>query len=75
MSEKAVIDLLYNAAVISSLNITYTMLLKSLLKIKPPDLSKLDFEDAAKIIVITAVSLATKDYLVKQKIIPNNISL
>jgi hypothetical protein len=42
MSEsKAVIDLLYNAAIIGGLNIAYTMLLKNMLKTKPADLGKM----------------------------------
>ena len=71
--EKTVINLVYHSAVIGGLSIGYTMLGKSLLKMKPADLGKLDFEDSAKLIAIITASLATKDFLVKQKIIPENM--
>ena len=34
---------------------------------------KFDVEDCVKLVVIVAISDFTKDYLNKQKIIPNNI--
>ena len=64
--EKNVINLVYHSAVIGGLSIGYTMLGKSLLKMKPADLGKLDFEDSAKLIAIITASFATKDFLVKQ---------
>ena len=36
-------------------------------------LSKFDIEDGVKLVGIVALSDFTKDYLIKQKIIPNNI--
>ena len=74
MSEKKnVINLIYHAAVVSSLSIGFTMLSKQLLKFRPPDMGKLDFADGAKFVGIIAASMATKDMLVKQGIIPDNI--
>jgi hypothetical protein len=70
-----IMNLAYHSAVLSGLAITYSMLGRSLLKMRPADLSKLDFEDSAKLIVIISASLATKDLLVKQGIIPENISV
>ena len=49
------------------------MLGKTLKKMSPPSLSKFDIEDGVKLIAIVAMSDFTKDYLIKQKIIPNNI--
>ena len=63
----------YHGAVISSLALGYTMLGKMLIKISPPSLSKFDIEDIIKLVGIVALSDFTKDYLIKQKIIPNNI--
>ena len=51
----------------------YTVLGKTLIKISPPSLSKFDIEDAVKLVGIVALSDFTKDCLIKQKIIPNNI--
>ncbi len=52
MSEKSIINCAYHASVISGLAIAYTMISKSILKMKPADLGKLDFEDSAKLIVL-----------------------
>ena len=49
------------------------MLGKTLIKMSPPSLSKFDIEDSVKLVGIVALSNFTKDYLIKQKIIPNNI--
>ena len=49
------------------------MLGKTLIKMSPPSLSKFDIEDGVKLVAIVAMSDFMKDYLIKQKIIPNNI--
>ena len=63
----------YHGAVISVLALGYTMLGKALIKMSPPSLGKFDIEDCVKLVAIVAISDFTKDYLIKQKIIPNNI--
>ena len=63
----------YDGAIISVLAIGYTMLGKTLIKMSPPSLSKFDVEDGVKLVAIIAMSDFTKDYLIKQKIIPDNI--
>ena len=63
----------YHGAVINALAVGYTMLGKALIKMSPPSLSKFDIEDSIKLVAIIAMSDFTKDYLIKQKIIPNNI--
>ena len=59
--------------VVSVLAVGYTVLGKTLIKMSPPSLSKFDIEDGVKLVGIIALSDFTKDYLIKQKIIPNNI--
>ena len=49
------------------------MLGKTLIKMNPPSFRKFDLEDGVKLVTIVAISDFTKDYLIKQKIIPNNI--
>ena len=49
------------------------MLGKTFIKMSPPSLSKFDIEDGVKLVAIVAMSDFMKDYLIKQKIIPNNI--
>ena len=63
----------YHRAVTSVLAVGYTMLGKTLIKMSPPSLSKFDIEDGVKLVAIVGMSDFTKDYLIKQKIIPNNI--
>ena len=64
---------IYHGAVVSILAVGYTMLGKTLIKMSPPSLGTFDIEDGAKLVAIVAMSDFTKDYLIKQKIIPNNI--
>ena len=68
---KDIKESVYHGAVISALAVGYTMLAKTLIKMSPPSLSK--FEDGVKLVGVVALSDFTKDYLIKQKIIPNNI--
>ena len=63
----------YHGAVVSALAFGYTMLGKTLVKMSPPSLGKFDIEDGVKLVAIVGLSDFTKDYLIKQKIIPNNI--
>ena len=63
----------YHGAVVSALAIGYTMLGKTLIKMSPPSLSKFDVEDTVKLVAIVAMSNFTKDYLIRQKILPSNI--
>ena len=62
----------YHGAVVSILAVGYTMLGKTLIKMNPPSLSKFDIEDGVKLVGIVAMADFTKDYLIKQRIIPYN---
>ena len=62
-----------HSAVVSALAVGYTVLGKTLVKMSPPSLGKFDIEDGVKLVAIVGLSDFTKDYLIKQKIIPNNI--
>ena len=63
----------YHGAVVSVLAVGYTMLGITLIKMSPPSLGKFDAEDGVKLVAIVAISDFTKDYLIKKKIIPNNM--
>ena len=67
---KDIKESVYHCVVVSVLAISYTMLGKTLIKMSPPWLSKFDVEDVVKLVAIIAMSDFTKDYLIKQKIIP-----
>ena len=70
---KDIKESIYHGAVISALAVGYTILGKTLIKMSPPSLRKFDVEDGVKLVGIIALSNFMKDYLIKQKIIPNNI--
>ena len=70
---KDIKESVYHGVVVSALAVGYTMRGKTLIKMSPPSLSKFDIEDGIKLVAIIAMSDLTKDYLIKQKIIPNNI--
>ena len=70
---KDIKESIYHGVVVSALAVSYTMLGKILIKMSPPSLGKFDIEDGVKLVAIVALSDFTKDYLIKQKIIPNNI--
>ena len=63
----------YHGAVVSALAVGYIMLGKTFVKMNPPSLAKFDVEDGVKLVAIVALSDFTKDYLIRQKIIPSNI--
>ena len=70
---KDIKESVYHGAVVNGLAVGYKMLGKTLIKMSPPSLSKFDIEDGVKLVTIIAMSDFMKDYLIKQKIIPNNI--
>ena len=70
---KDIRESVYHRAVVSGLAIGYMMLGKTLIKMSPPSLGKFDIEDGVELVGIIALSDFTKDYLIKQKIIPYNI--
>ena len=70
---KDIKESIYHGAVVSALAVGYTMLGKTIIKMSPPSLSNFDIEDSIKLVGIVSLSDFTKDYLMKQKIIPNNI--
>ena len=63
----------YHGAVVSALAVGYTMLGKTLIKMSPQSLSKFDIEDGVKLVAIVALSDFTKDYIIEQKVVPNNM--
>ena len=41
----------------------------------PPSIQKFDLEDTGKLVAIVAASEMTKEYLIKQKILPDHINV
>lgn len=65
---------MYHAIVLSVITLTYSMLAKKFLKTRAINLGRLDFEDAAKLVLLVAGAVMTSDCLVKLGIIPEDIN-
>ena len=61
--------------VISVPSIGYLMLSKKILKMTPPSIQKFDLEDMGKLVAIIAGSEMMREYLIKQKILPEHINI
>ena len=75
MDKKSIVNDLYQAAAISVLAVGYSMLGKKILCIAPPSVQRFDLEDMGKLVTIVATSEMTKEYLIKQKILPDHINV
>ena len=75
MDKKSIVNDLYQAAVISVLAVGYSMLGKKILHNAPPSIQHFDLEDTRKLVAIVAASEMTREYLIKQKILPDHINV
>ena len=73
MDKKSIVNDLYQVAVISVLAVGYSMLGKKILKVSPPSIQRFNVEDMGKLVAIVATSEMTREYLIKQKILPDHI--
>ena len=74
MDKKNIVNGLYHASLISVFTAGYSMLGKKILKMAPPSIQKFDLEDTGKLVVIVAAGEMTREYLIKQKILPDHIN-
>ena len=75
MDKKSIVNGLYRAAVISVPAVGYLMLGLKILKMTPPSIQKFDLEDTGKLVAIVAASEMMREYLIKQKILPDHINV
>ena len=75
MEKKSIVNDLYQEAVISVLAVVYSMLRKKILRMSPPSIQTFHLEDTGKLVAIVAASEMTKEYLIKQKILPDHINV
>ena len=75
MDKKSIVNDLYHASLISVLTVGYSMLGKKTVRMAPLSIQKFDLEDTGKPVVIIAASEMTKEYLIKQKILPDHINV
>ena len=74
MDKKSIVNDLYHASVVNALAIGYSMLGKKILKMASPLIQKFDLEDIGKLVGTVAASGMTREYLIKQKILPESIN-
>ena len=74
MDKKSIVNDLYQAAVISVLAVCYSMLGKKILHVSP-SIQRFDLENTGKLVAIVAASEMTREYLIKQKILPDHINV
>ena len=75
MDKKSIVNDLYQAAVISVLAVGYSVLGKKVLKVSPSSIHEFDLEDMGKLVAIVAASEMTREYLIKQKVLPECINV
>ena len=75
MDKKSIVNDLYQAPVILVPAVGYSMLGKKILKISPPSVQKFDLEDTGKLVAIVGASEMTREYIIKQKILPDHINV
>ena len=75
MNKKSIVNYLYQAAVILVLAVGYSMLGKKILRIAPPSVKRFDLEDTGKLVATVAASEMTREYFIKQKILPDHINV
>ena len=75
MDKKSIVNDLYQVVVISVLAVGYSMLGKKIFHIAPPSTECFDREDTGKLVAIIATSKMTREYLIKQKILPDHINV
>ena len=75
MDKKNIVNDLYQAAVISVFAVGYSVLGKKILKMTPPSIQKFDLKNTGKPVAFIAASEMTREYLIKQKILPDHINI
>ena len=75
MDKKSTVNDLYQVAVISVLAVGCSMLGKKILKVSPPSIQRFDLENTGKLVAIVAASEMTREYLIKQKTLPDHINV
>ena len=73
MQSKEIVNTLYHSTVVTSLAIAYSMIGKKLIKLDVGDPAKPDLLDFVKLTSVITLSAASKDWLVINKILPENI--
>ena len=75
MDKKSIVNDLYHASLISVFAVGYSVLGKKILKMAPLSIQKFDLDNTGKLVANVAASEMTREYLIKQKILPDHINI
>ena len=75
IDKKSIVNDLYHGSLINVFAVGYSMLGKKILKMAPPSIQKFDLEDTGQLVAIVAASEMTREYRIKQKILPEHINI
>ena len=70
---KEIVNTLYHSGLITALAVLYSIIGKKCIKFDVGDPAKADLLDFGKLTIIVTLSVASKDWLVNNKIIPNDV--
>ena len=70
---KDVINMIYHSAVITGLAVGYSMIGKKLIRLDVCDPARPDLMEFIKLSIVITLSTFSKDWLVKNKLIPDDI--
>lgn len=70
---KEIVNTLYHSGVITAIAVLYSIIGKKLIKLDVGDPAKADLLDFGKLTAVITLSVASKDWLVNNKLIPNDL--
>ena len=73
MDSNSLLDGAFHASVLTGLLFANCMIAEKVFKVKPPTLGKLDLKDVNQLFVNVFVADMTRDWLVKNKYLPDSI--
>ena len=73
MDSNSLLNSVYRSSVLTGLVFANCMIAEKVFKVKPPNLGKLDVKDVFQLSVNLFAAEMTREWLVKQKILPDSI--
>ena len=73
MDSNTLLDGAYHSTVLTGLLFANCMIAEKVFKVRPPNLGRLDFKDVGQLAVNVFTAEMTRNWLVKQKIIPDSV--
>lgn len=71
-NSKELVNTIYHASILSALTVGYSMIAKKFIKFDVGDPSR-DYETVFKLVIPVAIAVVTRDWMVSQGFLPNDI--